>query len=169
MADRNDELQVKISELEESRAQASRLEAELAAAQAAIQQLGEELAKARQSTKLDALAEKLGRVLQSDPAQRAGELGRFQAALAEARAEWDRISELHTQVEQMAAENHALRLAATQAQEEAALARRCLSDQTNEEFDRLRRSLLAKRNEKPDKLGRFLRPFGVTGRAGRTP
>ncbi|HUI07117.1 MAG TPA: FHA domain-containing protein [Verrucomicrobiae bacterium] len=167
LADRGGELQAKISELEESQRQVRRLEAELAAAQVATQQLREELARARRPTRLDAIAEELGRALESDPSGRAGELGRLQAALTEARTEWDRISELHAQVEQLAVENHALRIAATDAQEEALLARRCLSDQTNEEFSRLRRSLVAKRNEELDRRGRFLRPFGVKVSAGR--
>jgi chromosome segregation ATPase len=163
LADWNSALQAKISELEESAKEARRLERELTSAQTALQQMSDELAKARKSTKLDMIAEELERALKSNPAGRGGELGRFEEALAEARGEWDKISDLHAKVEQLAVENHELRSAATKAIEEAAIVKRCLSDQTNEEFDQIRRALVAKRNEKPDKLSRFW-PFKAAPR-----
>ena len=166
---RNNELQAKIAELEESRARVHDLETDLKAAQVAIQELTEELAMARRPTQLDMIAQELGRVLESDPALRAGELGRFHKLLAEARAEWDRISELHAAVEQLAVENQGLRTTAANAQEEAALAKRCLSSQTNEEFTRLRQSLVAKRAEESEKRWKFLRPFKAAPRPLRRP
>ena len=167
LAKLNSELQAKISELEASAGKADRLETELAVAQAALRQMSKDLAKARKSTKLDAIAEQLGRALQLNPAECAEELERIQTALAETRGEWDKISDLYSQVEQFAVENHELLIALAKAREEAAIAKRCISDQTNEEFDRIRRSLVVKQNQKPDKLSRFLRPFRVTARTAR--
>jgi pSer/pThr/pTyr-binding forkhead associated (FHA) protein len=150
LAERNTELQVKISKLEECAREANRLETELANAQAALQQMSEQLAQDRKSTKLDTIAEELNRMLHSAPAGSAGELDQFEAALAEARGEWDKISDLHIRLEQLMMENHNLQIAATKAQEEAARARRCLSDHTIKEFDQIRRAFVAKQNDKPN-------------------
>jgi myosin heavy subunit len=176
LAKLNSELQTKISELEASAGEADRVETELVIAQAALRQMSEDLAKARKSTKLDAIAEQLGPALQLNPAESTEELERIQTAPAEARGERDKISDPPAQLEQFAVEDHELRIAATKTREEAVLAKRCFSDQTNEEFDRIRRALVAKQNQKPDKamalrvlLRRFLRPFRVTARTERIP
>ncbi len=153
LAKRNSELQSRIFELEVSAGEVNRVETELAVAQAALHQMSEDLARARKSTKLEAIAEQLGRALQLNPTECAEELERIQTALAEAHSEWDKISDLHAQ---------------------AVLAKHCISDQTNEEFARIRRSLVAKQNQKPDKtmasrfhLSRLLRPFRATARTAR--
>jgi len=62
---------------------------------AALHQMSEDLARARKSTKLEAIAEQLGRALQLNPTECAEELERIQTALAEAHSEWDKISDLH--------------------------------------------------------------------------
>jgi regulator of replication initiation timing len=162
LAGQNTELHAKISALEECARKADRLETELASTQTALQQMSEQLAQERKSTKLDTIAEELSRMLQSVPAGRAGELDQFETALAEARSEWDKISDLHTRLERLVMENHSLQIAATKAQEEAAHAKRCLSDQTTKEFGQIRRALVAKQNDKPDNKGFW--PFKAAAR-----
>ena len=169
LAGRDEELRIKSSELEESRRLVHRLEADLDAAQVVIHKLSDQLAQARKASKLDEITQELTRLLETDPALRAGELGEFETALAETKAEWDKISELHSQVEQLAIENRNLRISAASAQKEAVLAKRCLSDQTNEEFTRIRQTLAAKRDEKVEQRRRFLSPFGFSLRRERKP
>ena len=152
---RHGELQAKIAQLEEAAAQVNHLETELAATQAALQPISEELAKLRKSHKLDAIAEELARALESAPADHSGKLEPFQTVLAEAREEWVKVSDLQAQIEQLVLENHHLRKAMAKAQEEAVRAKCCLAGQTNEQFDQIRRAFVAKRNEKPDKPRRF--------------
>src|SRR5439155_6292542 len=147
---RHGELQAKIAQLEEAAAQVNHLETELAATQAALQPISEELAKLRKSHKLDAIAEELARALESAPADHSGKLEPFQTVLAEAREEWVKVSDLQAQIEQLVLENHHLRKAMAKAQEEAVRAKSCLAGQTNEQFDQIRRAFVAKRNEKPD-------------------
>ena len=150
LAKLNSELQAKISEMGESAEEADRVEAELATAQAALRQMSEELAKARQSTKLAANARPPGQALPLNP-----------AAPAEARGARDKISDLPAPIKPVAVENDEARIAAAKRREEAALAKRGVSDQTNQQFDRIRQSIVEKKNQNPDKtlLARFLRPF----------
>ena len=150
LAKLNSELQAKISEMGESAEEADRVEAELATAQAALRQMSEELAKARQSTKLAANAGPPGQALPLNP-----------AAPAEARGARDKISDLPAPIKTDAVESDEARIAAAKRREEAALAKRGVSDQTNQQFDRIRQSIVEKKNQNPDKtlLARFLRPF----------
>ncbi len=150
LVEQNAELQLKISKLEECARKSVHLETELASAEATLRQMSEQLVQDRKSAKLDTIAEELSRFLQSAPAGRAGELDQIEAALAEVRSEWDKISDLHIRLERLVMENHNLQIAATKAQEEAAHAKRCLSDQTIKEFDGIRRALAAKQSDKPD-------------------
>ena len=172
LSKRNSELQAKISELEASvaevnclkselvvaqstveasAAEADRLEGELATAQAALRQMSEDLAKARESSELKAVAEPVVQAPSLKPAENAEELGQMQPAPTEARGERNEIDDLPAPVEQVAVENHELRIAGAKTPEEVVLAQRCVSDQTSEQFDRLRRSMVAKHRQKPDK------------------
>ena len=146
----NSKLEAKVSKLEASAAEADRAEAELATAQAALRQMSKDLAKARQSTKLDANTEPTGQALPLSP-----------AAPAEAHVERDKVSDLPADIEPVAVESDEVRIAAAKKREEAALAKRGVSDQTNQQFDRIRQSIVEKKNQNPDKtlLTRFLRPF----------
>jgi pSer/pThr/pTyr-binding forkhead associated (FHA) protein len=146
----NSKLEAKVSKLEASAAEADRAEAELATAQAALRQMSKDLAKARQSTKLDANTEPTGQALPLSP-----------AAPAEAHVERDKVSDLPADIEPVAVESDEVRIAAAKKREEAALVKRGVSDQTNQQFDRIRQSIVEKKNQNPDKtlLARFLRPF----------
>jgi uncharacterized phage infection (PIP) family protein YhgE len=150
LAKLNSKLEAKVSKLETSAAEADRMETELATAQAALRQMSKDLAKAHKSTKLDANAEEPGQVLPLNP-----------AAPVEARVERDKVSDLPADIEPVAVENDEARIAAAKRREEAALAKRGVSDQTNQQFDRIRQSIVEKKNQNPDKtlLARFLRPF----------
>jgi uncharacterized phage infection (PIP) family protein YhgE len=132
----NDELQARVSELEAAAGKADRVEVELAVAQAALRQMSEDLAKARESGKLDVIAEPVDQTLL---------LNRVQPAPAEAHGERGKISD---------------RVAP------AVLAKRCVSDQTDEQFDKIRRAIVDRKNQKANMslLDRFMLPFRDTPR-----
>jgi DNA repair exonuclease SbcCD ATPase subunit len=130
----NDELRARVSELEVAAGKADRVEVELAVAQAALRQLSEDLAKARESAKRDVAA---------GPAEQALPLNRVRSAPVEVRGESGAIGE---------------RIAP------AVLAKRDVSDPTNEQFDRIRRTIVEKKNLKANMslLDRFMLPFRDT-------
>ena len=185
LSKRNSDLQAKISELEASVAEADRLKSELVVAQSTLKasveeadrvkgelviaqstlrQMSEELAEARQPAKPEAVAEPVVQAVPLKPAESAKEEASIQAAPVEAAGKEDKIGDLPASVEQVAVENHELRVAEAKTREESVLAQRSVSDQTNEQFDRIRRSMVAKQDQKPGKtktvrslLSKFLR------------
>ena len=185
LSKRNSDLQAKISELEASVAEADRLKSELVVAQSTLKasveeadrvkgelviaqstlrQMSEELAEARQPAKPEAVAEPVVQAVPLKPAESAKEEASIQAAPVEAAGKEDKIGDLPASVEQVAVENHELRVAEAKTREESVLAQRSVSDQTNEQFDRIRRSMVAKQDQKLGKtkavhslLSKFLR------------
>ena len=160
LAKLNSKLEAKVSKLEASVAEADCIETELAAAQAALRQMSEDLAKARESTKLDAKAERPGQALPLST-----------TVPAEARGERDKISELPADIEPVAVESDEARMAAAKMREELALAKRCASEKTNEQFDSLRRSIVEKKNLRANMtlFERFMLPFRDTARLVAEP
>jgi pSer/pThr/pTyr-binding forkhead associated (FHA) protein len=156
----NSKLEAKVSKLEASAAEADRVETELATAQAALRQMSEDLTKARESAKLDVKAE---------PA--AKELERIQTAPAKVRIERVEVSDLPADIERVVVESDEARMAAAKKREEAALAKRCVSEQTNEQFDSLRRSIVEKKNLRANMTlyERFMLPFRDTARLVQEP
>ena len=156
----NSKLEAKVSKLEASAVEADRVETELATAQAALRQMSEDLTKARESAKLDVKAE---------PA--AKELERIQTAPAKVRIERVEVSDLPADIERVVVESDEARMAAAKKREEAALAKRCVSEQTNEQFDSLRRSIVEKKNLRANMTlyERFMLPFRDTARLVQEP
>lgn len=165
LAKLNSELQAKVSKLEASAAKAGRVESELAVAQAALRQMSEELARARESAKRDVKAEAPVQALPSNPAKRAVKLQPVPIVAVEMRPEQDKVSNLPAAIKPAAVESDEVRTAAVKTQEEV-VAKRCASEQTNEQFDKLRRTIVEKKNLRANMtmLERFMLPFRDTAR-----
>jgi hypothetical protein len=137
LAKRNSELQTKVSELKVSAAKADRVETELATAQAALRQMSEELAKARELVKFEVKAAPVVQALPLSPAK---------------------VVEKKEPIQTAPVENHKTR--------EEAVAKRFASEQTNEQFDKIRRTIVEKKNLKANmtRFERFMLPFRDTAR-----
>ena len=144
----NSKLESKISKLETSAVEASCMKGELAAAQAAIRQMSEELAKARELVK-------------PEPKP---------VAPVEVHVPQNKIIDLAAPIAPLAVESGEERMAAMEKQEEAA-ARREVSEKTNEQFGSLRRTIVEKKNLRANMtlLDRFLLPFRDTARLVAEP
>ena len=136
----NEELRTKVAELEASAGEMDRVKAALVIAQTALREMSEDLAKARESAKL----EPVSRAILFSPASNVEKVEPVQTAPAEVHVEPAKGSD---------------RIAT------AVLGKRDVSDPTNEQFDKIRRSIVEKKGlQKPKTLlDRFMLPFRDTG------
>ena len=143
LTSQNSELLTQIAALQLRETKVNSLEAEVTALRDALKRVNDELDEARTTAKLDAMNERLVRLAQSSGTARTTELAGLQAELAKACADWAELRQLPPVVDRLTRENEGLRIAVAKAQEEAMLAKRCLSDQTTESFAQIRRGMLA--------------------------
>ena len=142
LTSRNSELLAQIAALQLREMKINPLEAEVATLRDALKRVNDELVEARTTAKLDAMNERLDRLAQSSGTAGTTELAGLQAELAKAYADWAELRQLPPVVDRLTRENERLRIAVAKAQEEAMLAKRCLSEQTTEAFAQIRRGML---------------------------
>ncbi len=160
LAKRNGELQARISEGLAAAAKAARLEIELTTAQEALHKMGEKLAEARELIKQNG---------NTEPADH-GEIPltpfeRVVAAEPIALDQRNKIIDLSAPIELVAAESDEAQMVVAKKQE-AAVAKRQVSEKTHEQFDSLRRTIVEKKNlrAKMTLFERFTLPFRDTAR-----
>jgi chromosome segregation ATPase len=144
----NGELQLQIAALKLRETKVSSLEAEVTALQDTLKHLNDELVDARTTGKLEALKETLDRLTQMRGVADTTELAELRAELAKACVDWTELRQLPPVVDRLTRENEELRIAVAKTQEEATLAKRCLSDQTTEAFAQIRRNMQTGRRGK---------------------
>jgi uncharacterized phage infection (PIP) family protein YhgE len=142
LTSQNSELLVQIEALTLREMKINPLEAEVATLRDALNRVNNELAEARTTAKLDVMSESLDRLAQSSGTAGTTELAGLRAELAKACADWEELRQLPPVVDRLTRENEGLRIAVAKAQEEAMLAKRCLSDQTTEAFAQIRHGML---------------------------
>ena len=173
------ELLAQIAALQVRETKVNALEAEVASLRGALKRVDDELVEARTTAKLDAMNEKLNRLAQSSGTVGTTELAELQAELAKACVDWAELRQLPPVLDQLTRENEGLRIAVAKAQEEAMLAKRCLSEQTTEVFAQIRRGMLTEHRGKGDsriggkdggllhQLNAVRRAFGIFRRGDR--
>jgi len=147
LTNQNNELLARISALQLGEAKVNALEGEVATLRDALKQVNDELAEARTTAKLAVVTKKLDRLAKSSGVAGTTELAALRTELTKACADWAELRQLPPVVGRLTMENEELRSAVTKAQEEATLAKRCLSDQTNEAFAQIRRDMPAKNGD----------------------
>ena len=170
LTSQNSELLVQIEALTLREMKINPLEAEVATLRDALKRVNDELVEARTTAKLDAMNERLDRLAQTSGTAGTTELAGLRAELAKACADWAELRLLPPVVDRLTRENEGLRIAVAKAQEEAMLAKRCLSDQTAEAFAQIRRGMLTERHGNGasrigGKNGGLLHQLDAVGRA----
>jgi chromosome segregation ATPase len=173
LTSQNSELLAQIAALQLRETKVNSLEAEVATLRDALKRVNKELVEARTTAKLDAMTERLDRLAQPSRTVGTTELAGLQADLAKACVDWAELRQLPPVVDRLTRENEGLRMAVAKAQEEAMLAKRCLSDQTTEAFAQVRRGMLTGHDGKggsrvagkdsglSHRLGAVRRAFGI--------
>jgi pSer/pThr/pTyr-binding forkhead associated (FHA) protein len=170
LTSQNNELLARISALQLGETKVAALEAEVTTLRNALKSLNDELVEARTTAKLNVVTKKLDRLAKSSGVAGTTELAALRAELTKACGDWAELRELPPVVDRLTRENEELRVAMAKAQEEATLAKRCLSDQTSAAFAQIRRDMPTKQSGNGDskiggKDGGLLRPLGAARRA----
>jgi chromosome segregation ATPase len=142
LTSQNSELLAQIAALQLRETKVNSLEEEVATLRDALKRVNDELVEARTTAKLEAMNKRLDRLAQSSGTAGTTELAGLQAELAKACVDWAELRQLPPVVDRLTRQNEGLRIAVAKAQEEAMLAKRCLSDQTTEAFAQIRRGML---------------------------
>ncbi len=142
LTSQNGELLAQIAALKVRETKVNPLEAEVAALKDALKRVNNELVETRTTGKLAALKETLDRLTRMRGVADTKELAELKADLARACVDWAELRQLPPVVDRLTRENEELRIAAAKAQEQATLAKRCLSDETAEAFATIRRNML---------------------------